>query len=57
MQPNCLAQSSEMPLHGTCFIGAGMAWSCITIFAQQSLVAVCAASPQTAAIKCADGIA
>jgi hypothetical protein len=46
-----------MPSHGTCFIGAREAWSCIAVFAQQSVVAVCAASPQTAAIKRADGIA
>ena len=36
-----------MPSHGTCFIGAGMAWSFIAIFAQQSPVAICAASIQT----------
>jgi hypothetical protein len=46
-----------MPLHGTCFIGAGVALSLIAIFAQQSPVEVCAASPQDDAIKRADGIA
>ena len=25
-----------MPLHGTCFMGAGVAWSFIAIFTQQS---------------------
>jgi hypothetical protein len=52
-----LAQLSEMPLHGVCFIGAGMAWSFIAIFAQQSPVTVCLASPQSDTIKRADGIA
>ncbi|MGP0010426.1 MAG: hypothetical protein ACLPIG_17245 [Methylocella sp.] len=46
-----------MPLHGTCFIGAGIAWAFIAIFAQQSPVTICAASPQAAAIKRVDGIA
>jgi uncharacterized membrane protein YqgA involved in biofilm formation len=43
-----------MPLHGTCFMGAGVAWSFIAIFTQQSSVAVCAASIQADA---AGGIA
>jgi hypothetical protein len=46
-----------MPLHGTCFIGAGMTWSFIAIFAQQSPVMVCVACPQSNAIKRADGVA
>jgi len=54
MQSGWLAQSSEMPLHGTCFMGAGAAWSFIAIFTQQSSIAVCAASIQTNA---AGGIA
>jgi len=33
-----------MPLHGTCFMGAGMAWSFIAIFTQQSSIAGWAAS-------------
>jgi hypothetical protein len=44
-----------MPLHGTCFKGAG--WSFIAIFAQQSPVAVFAASPQTDPINRTGGIA
>jgi hypothetical protein len=55
MQPNSLAQSSEMPLHGTCFMGAG--WSFIAIFAQQSPVAVFAAPIQAVAMNAAGGIA
>jgi hypothetical protein len=55
MQPNSLAQSSEMPLHGTCFMGAG--WSFIAIFAQQSPVAVFAAPIQADAMNSAGGIA
>jgi hypothetical protein len=54
IQPTCLAQSSEMPLHGTCFMGAGVAWSFIAIFTQQSSITVCAASIQADA---AGGIA
>jgi hypothetical protein len=57
MQPNSLAQSSEMPLHGICFMGAGVTWSFITIVAQQSSVTVWVPSPQTGPIKRADGIA
>jgi hypothetical protein len=55
MQPNSLAQSSEMPLHGTCFMGAG--WSFIAIFAQQSPAAVCAAPKHAGAMNAAGGIA
>jgi hypothetical protein len=55
MQPNSLAQSSEMPLHGTCFMGAG--WSFIAIFAQQSPVAVFAAPMQRDAMNFGGGIA
>jgi hypothetical protein len=40
-----------MPLHGTCFIGAGAAWSSIAIFAQQSPVAVFAAPIEAGAMK------
>jgi hypothetical protein len=57
MQPNALVQSGEMPLHGICFIGAGIAWSCIAIFAQQSPVAVFAAPIQADAMNSAGGIA
>ena len=46
IQPTWSAQSSEMPLRGICFMGAGVAWSFIAIFAQQSSIAVCAASIQ-----------
>jgi hypothetical protein len=52
-----LAQSSEMPLHGTCFMGAGVAWSFIAICAQQSPVAVFAARIQARAMNAAGGIA
>jgi hypothetical protein len=38
-----------MPLHGTCFMGAGVAWSFIAIFTQQSSIAGWAASIQAAA--------
>jgi hypothetical protein len=55
MQPNSWAQSSEMPLHGTGFMGAG--WSFIAIFAQQSPVAVFAAAIQGDAMNSAGGIA
>jgi hypothetical protein len=55
IQPTCLAQSSEMPLHGTGFMGAG--WSFIAIFAQQSPVAVFAAPIQVDAVNSAGGIA
>jgi hypothetical protein len=48
MQPNCLAQSSEMALHGTCFMALA--------FAQQSPVAVCAVSIQVDAINSGRGI-
>jgi hypothetical protein len=44
-----------MPLHGTCFMGAG--WSFIAIFAQQSPVAVFAAPIQAGAMNAAGGIA
>ncbi|MGH6794173.1 MAG: hypothetical protein ACREDD_00865 [Methylocella sp.] len=46
IQPTWLAQSSEMPLHGICFMGAGVAWSFIAILTQQSSIAACAASIQ-----------
>ncbi|MGH6823564.1 MAG: hypothetical protein ACREC4_08770 [Methylocella sp.] len=46
MQPTWLAQSSEMPLHGICFMSAGVALSFIAILTQQSSIAVCAASLQ-----------
>jgi hypothetical protein len=55
MQPNFLAQSSEMPLHGTCFMGAG--WSFIAIFAQQSPVAGFAAPIQADAMNSVGDIA
>jgi hypothetical protein len=38
-----------MPLHGTCFTGAGVAWLFIAIFTQQSSIAVCATSMQAGA--------
>jgi hypothetical protein len=46
-----------MPLHGTCFMGAGMIWPFIAIFAQQSPVAVFAAPIQADALNSAGGIA
>jgi hypothetical protein len=46
-----------MPLHGTCFMGAGVAWSFIAIFAQQSSVALFAAPTHADDIKRAEGIA
>jgi hypothetical protein len=55
MQPNSWAQSSEMPLHGTCFMGAG--WFFIAIFAQQSPVAAFAAPIQPDAMIPAGDIA
>jgi hypothetical protein len=54
MQPNSSAQSTEMPLHG-CFMGAGVAWSFIAIFAQQSPLAV--APIQADAMNSTGGIA
>jgi hypothetical protein len=56
MQPNSSAQSTEMPLHG-CFMGAGVAWSFIAIFAQQSPLAVFAAPIQADAMNSTGGIA
>jgi hypothetical protein len=55
MQPTSLAQSSEMLLHGTFFMGAG--WSFIAIYAQQSPVAAFAAPLQPDAMNSAGGIA
>ncbi len=55
IQPGWLAQSSEMRLHGACFIGAGVAWSCIAMFAQQSPVFV--PPIQVGAMNSARGIA
>jgi len=46
-----------MPLHGTCFIGAGVAGSFIAFFAQQSGVAGFAAPIQAGAMSSARGIA
>jgi hypothetical protein len=46
-----------MPLHGTCFIGAGVAWSFIAIFAQQSPVAIFVAPMQADAMNSAGGVA
>jgi hypothetical protein len=56
MHPSCVAQSSEMPLHGTCFMGASVASPFIAILAQSTPITVCPALTRVA-INRADGIA
>jgi hypothetical protein len=56
MHPNSFAQSSEMPLHGTGFIEAGILWSFLVMFAQQRFVGVCPATTHDA-LSSAGGIA